>query len=86
MKSDIKICPNPISENDLTVFFNNTLFSVYDVKIVTMDGRTVLSDTLNMNSGQNHIKLNVSNLENGSYILELKNKSERYISKIIISR
>lgn len=83
---DIKIYPNPITGNELNISLNNPLFSVYEVKIIAMDGKTVFSEVLNINSVINPFTLNISNLDSGSYILELKSKSGRYYKKIILSR
>jgi F5/8 type C domain/Secretion system C-terminal sorting domain len=84
-QSGIKISPNPLSGNNLNVFLDNSLESVYNVQIVTMDGKTVFSEELNINS-EKYITLNLSNLCNGLYIVNVKSKSESYSSKIIISR
>lgn len=85
-KSNFKIFPNPVTNNELTISWNNSSITLFDVQIITLDGKIVYCNKVSLNSGEKELKLNVSNIENGLYILQIKGKSERYSSKILISR
>jgi hypothetical protein len=66
LKTVVKVYPNPA--NDI-IFISSNAF-VEEIQVFTPDGRFVFSETLD----PNHQSFNVKNLENGMYLLILKNK------------
>lgn len=75
---DAFVIPNPINDQ-LTI--KGATADVSEVSVYSVLGSKVLSQAI---SGSGDIELNVSNLSNGLYIVEiLGNKGERYTQKLV---
>jgi hypothetical protein len=79
--SGIEISPNPNS-GSFTLSFQND-GSPARVKIINLTGKTVFETT---SGNQNQIFVNVHNLENGIYFIEVENGNSRKIEKLIINK
>lgn len=64
------IFPNPASDN-LTVTLKNNQSEILTIEVRDMMGRTVMTKSFNVNTGNNDTELNVSNLAQGTYILSV---------------
>jgi hypothetical protein len=81
-KGKIKVYPNPVKDQ-LTI--NNYQSSIKKIIIKDLQGRTVSSYDLQQNMSYSYT-IDVSNLSNGVYILNLQNDKENLVSRIIIQR
>lgn len=76
---DIILYPNPLS-NELTVK-SQSYVSKLSLKIIDINGRMVLTEKYN--SVSNDIKLDLTNLASGTYLIELETNKIKIIKKII---
>jgi len=80
--SNIGIFPNPASENTSFVFNasekGNAIISVFSV-----DGRIVLSQQVDVVSGENTIQFNVNSLSTGNYVVEVHINDSVMTGKLI---
>jgi hypothetical protein len=72
------IYPNP-SSSRLRISFNKN--ETYDIHIFNQIGQLLKSFS---NVNQNEFSVDVQDLPNGQYIIQLENKDERYVEKFII--
>ena len=82
--SNFKLSPNPASglttmSLDLTSESQSAFLTVTSV-----DGRTVLSESLNLNTGSNRHELEVSKLESGVYFVSIEIENGRLTRRLII--
>lgn len=79
MKTDIRVYPNPASER-LQLYFSNGRPAAFTVKIYNLSGHLLLS-------GRNNTALDLSEMNNGMYILTFENEltKERSNMRIIVS-
>ncbi len=75
----LKIYPNPLVKNDLTIVLPQTSPTGYTVEIFSADGKKVYSQTIQTQSET--IKIH-PNLSKGFYILRIKS-NETYVSKFL---
>ena len=84
--SNIKIFPNP-AKNDIIVSIENDTFKDNCIlQICTIDGRILTEKVLKSNDLQNQIKIDISNITNGVYILLVKNNDKIEKSKFIVNK
>jgi hypothetical protein len=76
-KNDIRVYPNPV-KNYLNIDLRSKTGQESEIEILDMTGRSVLSETINYFD-----KIDLSSLENGIYILQVKNKDKVFSKKII---
>jgi len=77
----INLYPNPIANGKLFFSFNNTLgLDTFNIEIFSTDGKVVLSKHHNLSK-----VLDVSNLNDGLYIIRLKNDKLSAEQRIIIN-
>jgi len=79
-----ELFPNPVA-SVLTVQWDGLMSGTASVQITDVSGREVFSGTLNANGG-NSAELNVSNLKDGVYLLNINNGNEHFTSKLVVSR
>jgi len=79
-KDKFKIYPNPAS-NDLNIIFGSDITGPVLVNIINSVGKVVKEKTFENNS---ECKLNVSNLNNGIYFIQIMTKEETITQKILI--
>ena len=72
---DVKIYPNPFSENVFVKFSENTIENNFAFKIFEQNGRIIIQGDLKNSTNV----LNLQNLTTGSYILEI-NQSGKTIN------
>ena len=81
-QNNVVLYPNPSSSN-VYLNFNNVSNGKVFITIFDLQGKAVLN--VNENSGQN-CKLNVSDLENGIYMLNVRNAGMNITKKLIIDK
>ncbi|MCB9335293.1 MAG: T9SS type A sorting domain-containing protein [Flavobacteriales bacterium] len=82
-ETTIKFYPNPVS-NNLTISLNENMIGNVLIEIYDMQGRLVLSDKRKM---QNILKVNISNIPNGNYLLKVLSENGLMgVEKIAINR
>ncbi len=81
IKNNFSIYPNPIKDGVLNV--KNDLSQSVNIRITNIIGTTVMQENIS-NTKLN--TLDVSNLNNGVYFVEIESKNEREILKIIIDK
>ena len=80
---DFNIYPNPATGN-LNIQWANKTTGAATVTISDITGRTVLSSAININAASGHSQLNVSDLNNGIYLISITSASSTYNTKIVI--
>ncbi len=80
--ADLSVFPNPTSSVLTVSFFNNQNIEV-GVRMLTADGKTVVSHTASPMT-QFEEKLDVSNLSNGVYFLHIQSAIGTHVEKIIV--
>lgn len=80
--SSMKLFPNPAQ--DFTTLELDVNAGDYTVEVIDLNGRTVLAKSINVaDNGVQQIKLNVSALSNGMYVIGVQGKSDSYTRLII---
>jgi hypothetical protein len=80
------VFPNPVN-NDLTVSYNLNNSSKTEIRIYDVTGKLVLlNKTEELPVGYNTAKIDVSNLNSGVYMVELKTKESSSMKKFIIAK
>ena len=77
------IYPNPVSDN-LNVVVNSKEPQKVSISLYTISGKIVLNTELQLTKGEQELKLNISHLQKGNYILKVNNKANNIITKSII--
>jgi len=82
--STIEIFPNPV--NDILQIYFNTDFQITSLIITDLLGRTYIEDDLNINTSQKtkFLKLDLSNLTKGTYIITVKTSCNSIFQHILI--
>jgi len=78
----INIFPNPTKSN-FTIINPNKTSQDYILSLQNMQGQEVLHDKINLNYSY---VIDVSNLQDGVYILTMQNEKDNYISRIVVQR
>jgi len=81
VNSDIQIYPNPANDH-LTINLSK-IDDEYTIEIKSIDGKPIVSY---QNLSGNSQKIDVSELPNGSYLLNISTKSQSNVFKFVISR
>lgn len=80
--SKLKIFPNPVvNDNDLNVSFNNVVSA--KLKLFNVTGKLVLEDTISNSASKS---LNINNLTNGIYLLQITNGAATITKKVVIMK
>jgi len=83
LADEVKIYPNPAREKvNLVIFANNQ--TDYTISFYDINGKIVSRKELNAIKGKNEITLDLSNIKNGIYLLNVNSDSRNNYSKIII--
>lgn len=77
------IFPNPTNGISYMTL-NSKTFAVANVKIYSIDGRLVYKWNEELMQGENTIKLDLTNIEQGMYFIEVISKNERVTAKLMI--
>jgi hypothetical protein len=81
----ISMYPNPAG-NNLTVEYNTEFNDNSTVNVYDMSGRLVLSNSFTSTKGLNTWSIDLSELMNGLYMVELINSNDRIINKIMVEK
>mgnify|MGYP001282799073 FL=1 len=85
LQSDIstfEIYPNPITDNNLTVVFDNSS-SISELNIFDITGKNIYNEIFN-SKGFQAKSINLSNLNNGVYIVSLSSKGSIFQKKLVV--
>jgi PKD repeat protein len=82
--SNLTVYPNPASETAV-VSFDNTLGNSFDIQLIDQLGRVIMSQTNVQSYGSNSITINLVNLSEGMYTVQLIS-NQNSISKRLIVR
>jgi hypothetical protein len=78
--------PNPVYGGEITMKFKTTELRNLEINIYDIQGAFIgrLSNINNLNAGEHHIKLKLSNLTTGTYLIGLKSDKDEFVSQRII--
>ena len=85
LQSDIstfEIYPNPITDNNLTIVFDNSS-SISELNIFDVTGKNIYNEIFN-SKGFQAKSINLSNLNNGVYIVSLSSKGSIFQKKLVV--
>lgn len=85
LQSDIstfEIYPNPITDNNLTVVFDNSS-SISELNIFDVTGKNIYNEIFN-SKGFQAKSINLLNLNNGVYIVSLSSKGSIFQKKLVV--
>lgn len=77
-----EVKPNP-SNNNWDIFIHSEKGMPAIMKLKTIDGRTVMNKTYELNTGQNTINISGANLPAGTYILEVNQNNQTRQLKLV---
>ena len=80
---EYQIFPNPTSEN-ITITYDPTIANDINLNIYNIMGQNVLTKEIISNTGI--VNLNISNLSEGTYLLNINNGEKSFYSKVSILR
>jgi hypothetical protein len=75
-----EVYPNPVRQR-LTVDFENMVDQTIHLKLVSLTGNTILRREIANPSTQ--LRINLSGINSGTYMLEVKAKNKRKVFKIV---
>lgn len=81
MENAIAIFPNPTT-GDFIINIKNDVNSLYSVNIFDVIGKKVHNTSISKNTTDMEIPLNLGNLPNGIYIIEISNSNSKYVKKL----
>jgi hypothetical protein len=82
--SNLTIYPNPASETAV-ISFDNTLGNSFDIQLIDQLGRVIMSQNGVQASGSNLVTIDLTNLSDGLYSIQLTS-NQNTISKRLIVR
>ena len=83
---DFEVYPNP-ARNEFNISINNTEEKIYNIKIYTVTGQTVLEKTLSLAKNNSGIKINRNEIEKcnaGIYLISISNEQENIMKSLIV--
>ena len=83
--TNISIYPNPVSDKATLEVTTNSATSI-NLNIVNVLGKTMQSSVHNLNSGNNNITIDVNNLVNGIYFVQLTSEGRSSTQKITVTK
>ena len=81
--SEISIYPNP-STGNFNLNISNVNTASVDVEITDVSGKVILSNAYNTNNGSVNESINISNVDDGVYIVRV-NGGQSMVKRIVIS-
>ena len=83
--NNLKVYPNPITENNYMTIVNETDKKIKKISLINFLGKTVFDQNVNMDSKKN--RLNINKLPHGIYLLRIMFSDDTMkTTKIVISR
>jgi hypothetical protein len=83
-KFNYLVYPNPVTASELNIDMLNKNAGIGYAKIIDIQGKTILNESLILNNGLNKTKLNISNINKGIYFIQLFNGVDQVQQKFII--
>lgn len=80
--TDIVALPNPFSST-LNINLNSMVAGVISVQLMDINGKEVLSSTLNLDAGYNSLPIETNSLPRGVYVLKLNNGQHNEVIKVV---
>jgi hypothetical protein len=84
-QSTLKLYPNPANDQ-VTLVIPRTAESVYQMKISSLFGQTIMDQTLAVSYNGIREKIGLTNIPAGIYIVEVLGNTERYIARLVVTR
>ena len=84
--SDLKVYPNPMKEGEGFLAFEALSNGQGNLRIYDLQGRIVNQSNVNIQPGDNNIRLNVSELPAGTFIVTLETQNEYKVSKFVVAK
>ncbi|MFY8109474.1 MAG: T9SS type A sorting domain-containing protein [Bacteroidia bacterium] len=82
----VKIYPIP-AQTQLTIDFTKAIKGKLEIKILDLSGKSVYESSVNTNSLSNQtLQIDLSNLENGNFILYISNGKEFVTKSLVVSK
>jgi PKD repeat protein len=72
-----EVYPNPVG-NQATINFNLEAEVTIEVSVIDLAGRAISTQTVSVGSGENTVKVNLENLKDGYYFLNIKDVDRRF--------
>lgn len=79
------VYPNP-SNGESTITFASDVAGDVNIEVINLVGQVVYTDIATANAGNNKVELNMTNVENGQYIVRLSNESMTTTANIQIRK
>ncbi|MFK7947918.1 MAG: T9SS type A sorting domain-containing protein [Saprospiraceae bacterium] len=79
---DVKVYPNPAQDN-LTIDFTTSADEDVIITVTDMTGRVLISQNRNVAQGENQLNIDLTNLPQGNYFLQLKSTTTSTIQAIV---
>jgi extracellular elastinolytic metalloproteinase len=76
--------PNPITENYLNIDWENMVSGTVNIRILSMDGKEMLSEKTTLSAGTQHYLLHTNGLSSGLYLLNMQNAGGTATVKLLI--
>ena len=81
LKSEILVSPNPVDQGDLNIVLDSDISEILAITIMDLNGKIVLNTSVRPSNG--NIKVNVSSLSAGMYLLNIKTATSLTQFKIL---
>ena len=78
---DWKVYPNPIIEDELYIFFGNSLSAEF--RLIDLNGRTITNKILNRSTAKDPFQIILQNVNPGFYLIQMQDGSQIKHSKLI---
>lgn len=79
----ISFYPNPVLNNGRLIVLTDYQTDI-NLSLMDIDGNIIYHDLVNAKKGRNEIKLDVTTIKSGIYIIRVQNEIESYFTKLII--
>ena len=82
---NVNIFPNPAQDN-LVIEINTNLFKELKVEVLNLLGQTILQKDFSLDPGINTQQINLTDLQNGLYMIKLQSGKAIFTQKLVIKR
>ncbi len=84
-EKSVSVFPNP-AKDELNISVQSPEKMVISFKVLNLLGEEIINNSFNFDQGTNIRKIDVSSLENGVYVVQVKNEEHVYSHKLIIDK
>jgi hypothetical protein len=84
--ANMEVRPNPVVGSNLLLAISTQQNAKADIHIMSVDGKTILQQSTNLQQGMNTINMNVANVPSGIYLVQLVLNGELVTKKFIRQR